>query len=213
MCTPTKDQVIQHIRQNLDMAIGWIHEHAAARPPAFRTRPVKTALCNACHAAWGACGTMSIFATQVGHHDPDYWYDPEQPYLFATIPVPEPGDPPNPDRAAHQGEWLYDVTCLRYDEPWPTQQKNLLVAEVECGGRDSHAAVLDDFGKLLVVRAELRVMVYHEAHAPIEELAGYIQQCRDSQVGDTYLLATFADNQLTYHRIDVTPSVQVQTLP
>lgn len=90
-----------------------------------------------------------------------------------------------------------------------------MVAEVEWGGGNAHAAVLEDFAKLLVARAQIRVMVYNQADVPIDELATYVRECQDSQVGDTYLIAAFAANQIFYHRIDVTApgEVVVQPLP
>lgn len=210
MCTPTKDQVIHEVRQHLDAANLWVLEHTPHNRDVFWTGPVKTALCNACHAAWGACNSMWICATGVGHRDPKKWrFDPTKRYARDRFVSIEPVVPPSQDRAAHQGEWLYDVTCFQYEEPWPTGQRMLLVAEVEWGGRNAHAAVLEDFGKLLVARAELRVMVYNQDDVPICELAGYIRQCLDSQVGDTYLIAGFAANQIFYHRIDVIAPAQV----
>ena len=142
-------------------------------------------------------------------------FDPTKRYAKDRFVSIEPTNPPNPDRAAHQGEWLYDVTCFQYEEPWPTGQRMLLVAEVEWGGKKPHAAVLEDFAKLLVARAEMRVMVYNQKHAPIDELVGYVRQCHDSQIGDTYLIAGFASNQILYHRIDVTAPGEVvdQQLP
>ena len=153
MCTPTQDQVIQKVRERLDAANQWVLQHTLHHKDTLWTGPVKTALCNACHAAWGACSPIWVCATHIGHCDPNEWsYDPTRRRLqdrFVCI------EPPNPNRAAHQGEWLYDVTCLRYEQPWPTQQKVLLVAEVEWGSNGSasqkRAAVLEDFAKLLVV--------------------------------------------------------------
>lgn len=182
MCAPTKDQVIQHICQRLDAANHWVLQQTRHDRDALWTRPVKTALCNACHAAWGACSPIWICATGVDHRD---------------------SNSPKPGRAAHQGEWLYDVTCFQYEEPWPTGQKVLLVAEVEWGGRSSpgaaRAAVLEDFAKLLVARAGIRVMVYNLDHIPIADLVDYIHQCPDSQPGDAYLFAAFADGGINYH--------------
>ena len=104
---------------------------------------------------------------------------------------------------ANQGEWLYDVTCFRYEQPWPNQQKVLLVAEVEWGHNNPRADVLEDFAKLLVARAEVRVMVYNLDHMPFDELADYIGNCGDSQPGDTYLLAAFTNGGIAYRQVVV----------
>lgn len=70
-------------------------------------------------------------------------------------------------------------------------------------GGNAHAAVLEDFAKLLVARAGMRVMVCNQDHAPIDELAEYVRLCHGSHIGDTYLIVGFAANDLVYHRIDV----------
>ena len=49
-------------------------------------------------------------------------------------------------------------------------------------------------------------MVYNRDHVSFDELANYIQQCGDTQAGDTYLLAAFgtapANPRIVYYRID-----------
>lgn len=62
---------------------------------------------------------------------------------------------PSEDR--NYGEWLYDVTWLDYDD------KHLLnvplVAEIEWG---NWSAIRDDFEKLLLARADVRLMIFRE---------------------------------------------------
>ena len=59
-------------------------------------------------------------------------------------------------KCVNQGEWLFDVAWL----DWETKDKNLksvpLVAESEWGDLDH---IRDDFQKLLVARADIRLMV------------------------------------------------------
>ena len=177
---PSGDEIVNTIRNHLDnllMRPNLIH---APRDSAF-TKPVKTALCEACVAIFP--GPLHICATGV------------------QIPP------------ANQGEWLYDVTCFRYEAPWPNRQKILLVGEVEWGDNNPRAAVLQDFAKLLVARAEVRVMVYNLDHMPFDELASYIDNCGDSQSGDTYLLAAFANGGIAYCRVDVDSQRNVQVTP
>ena len=199
MCAPTTDQIIEQVIQRLDAASHWVYQHTPHNVGSLWTRPVKTAVCNACRAAWGACDNLiSIHATDVGHYDPDQWrYDPWKRFAKNRFVIVEPG---GDGRAVDNREWLYDVTCLRYQEPWPNQQQILLVAESEYGGSED---VLEDFAKLLVARAQVRVMVYNLRSMPnVAELAGYINQCHDTQDGDTYLLAAFAAGQIIYHQIN-----------
>lgn len=87
------------------------------------------------------------------------------------------------------GEWLYDVTWLKYKGDL---LKSLsMAAECEWGTR---GAVKDDFEKLLLARAAVRVMVFdgmmHEggAEATANEICNWIGAYEDSQKGDTYLL-------------------------
>ena len=201
MCMPTKDQVIEAVRQCLNEANHWVFQNTPEpRRNVLWTRPVKTALCNACRAAWGACvNPIFIRATDVGYVDPGLWqYEPNQPLANRFVTV-EPGDP---GRAADRTEWLYDVICLQ--GTWPVHQKVLLVAESEFGGKEK---VLEDFAKLLVARAQVRVLVCDLSSMPdVAVLAGLINQCEDTQPGDTYLLAAFGDPpdipRIVYYRID-----------
>ena len=223
MRTIATDQVIKTVRQHLNDSMRWVKnqvcqhpQYQAGRDACNRcwTRATKAALCKACQAAWGECNPMQIFATQDKLTKPRAGTVCHQPPNHVHITAAQVG--PHGWNADH-GEWLYDVTCLKYENPWPTQQKVLLVAEVEWGGGDSHAAVLDDFAKILVVRAEMRVMVYHKAHVPIKELAGYIHQCGDTQPGDTYILAAFGDPpdtpRIVYYQIDAQGGRKLLPIP
>ena len=202
MCMPTTDEVVETVRQHLNGAMQWVKQQpwgphpADDAPMAVWTRAVKTALCNACRAAWGACNDPYIFATQVGHIDQDEWLIADG--QFDILQVGQPG------RAAHETEFLFDVACLRYEEPWPTGQQVLLAAESEWNM--TRQEILRDFAKLLVARAQLRVFVYNQDAVPFEDLAHYINQCGDTQAGDTYLLAAFGTAPgtppIVYYRID-----------
>ena len=101
------------------------------------------------------------------------------------------------------GEWLYDFVCLTYDDE--LYLKNIpLVAECEWGDKRK---IWDDFQKLLLVRTDIRVMVFgryafRQNEDPFEELAKYICKCDRTQAGDTYLLAAWTNDNFQYRRID-----------
>ncbi len=66
----------------------------------------------------------------------------------------------NPGRV--DGEWLYDVTCLRYGDDEYLKEVPLVV-ESEWG--DEHE-IFDDFEKLLLCRADLRLMIFNRDVQP-----------------------------------------------
>lgn len=105
------------------------------------------------------------------------------------------------DRYVEGREWLYDVACLKYadgDFSWPLNRV-YMVAECEWGRRQS---VCEDFEKLLVARADVRVMVYNGARfEDHDELQNLIQQSRLTQDGDTFLLAAWLDDGFEYRCI------------
>ena len=102
------------------------------------------------------------------------------------------------------GEWLYDVTCLSYDAGGYLKRIPL-VAESEWGSRND---VHDDFEKLMLARADVRVMVFDgrrygtSKEARFEEFAKYISECDRTETGDTYLLAAWTPGKFAYYRID-----------
>ena len=77
---------------------------------------------------------------------------------------------------AQRGEWLFDVTCLNYDGDH--FEKVLLVAE--CEWEPNAAGIFRDFRKLLVARAEIRVMVYNLRRMPFGCLEERIRRYRDN---------------------------------
>lgn len=85
-------------------------------------------------------------------------------------------------------EWLYDVTCLKFDRD-EYLKRVLLVVECEWGRKSS---IYYDFEKLLLARADVRVMIFTGSSDIIDEvfteLAAYICKCEHTLPGDTYLL-------------------------
>jgi hypothetical protein len=90
---------------------------------------------------------------------------------------------------AKWGEWLYDLTCIEYDEE--QHLKGIpLVMESEWQGK----GVNYDFQKLVVARADCRVMVLEvksdkNKEEVIQQLLQHVRKCRHSTKGDRYLFA------------------------
>ena len=92
-------------------------------------------------------------------------------------------------------EWLYDFTCLEYnDDDW---LKGIpLVAECEWGSVDD---INGDFEKLLLARADVRIMIFNGNHYRggersissdgLRAFRKYIKECEHTGPGDTYLFA------------------------
>ena len=91
------------------------------------------------------------------------------------------------------GEWLYDVVWLRGDWPGLGRRYRIacvpLVAEIEWGNSGD---VCDDFQKLLVARADVRMMIFDEHHdLAVEDLIDQINFFNGNMAGDHYLLASY----------------------
>lgn len=101
------------------------------------------------------------------------------------------------------GEWLFDVICLSYDNH-NYLRRVPLVAESEWG-RESQ--VYEDFEKLLLVRADVRAMVFDGTRSPgfrqvFATFAQYIARCERSEEGDIWLFAAWTPKRFVFHRID-----------
>lgn len=97
------------------------------------------------------------------------------------------GEVPETDR--DYGEWLYDVTWLEYDGNFVTDAP--LVAECEWGGLTD---IDDDFQKLLLTRAEVRVMIFNGHQKPctpeiVKHLARQASEFKRSGEEDAWLLS------------------------
>lgn len=111
------------------------------------------------------------------------------------------------DTGTEWGEWLYDVVwshyCPKSKQNGNSNFKNALlksipmVAECEWGDFED---IKEDFEKLLVARAAVRVMVYDGrkfkggAEAGAEQLCEWISAFEGGQEGDTYLLIAYEEN-------------------
>jgi hypothetical protein len=88
------------------------------------------------------------------------------------------------------GEWLLDGVAWQYDD---RGQLNLPFV-LESEWRRTPNELERDFQKLMVIRSELRIMVFNEALKAdagkrFEELIECVKEFRDSVSGDRYLLA------------------------
>ena len=92
-----------------------------------------------------------------------------------------------PDEYRDWGEWLYDVTWIDRWMDERTRWSVPMVAECEWGNEGD---VQDDFGKLLIARTALRVMIYGHRPEP-ERLREWVDLFEGTEVGDTYFLATY----------------------
>ena len=118
---------------------------------------------------------------------------------------------------ANHGEWLYDVCWLNYDDDGMLESMQM-VAESEWGRNIGD--IEDDFSKLLVARAALRVMVCDGRHLPggeqgistAERLREWVGAYNGNRAGDTYLLIVYEGLHSWRYRLDVNQAGEVQNL-
>ena len=93
-----------------------------------------------------------------------------------------------PDEHRDWGEWLYDLTWFDMDknESWETKGHWSVPMVAECEWKSAKWEIQQDFEKLLIARAALRVMVYDGRHLEPEKLCNWIDLFEGTRVGDTY---------------------------
>lgn len=112
------------------------------------------------------------------------------------------------------GEWLYDVTWLEYNRSGDGElTKSPLVVECEWG---DYQDIEDDFEKLLLARAGVRVMIFGGTDEPgvakniADQLAEKVKKFEASRAEDAWLLAAWEPNgdgwQFRYFTIGSGPS-------
>lgn len=89
-------------------------------------------------------------------------------------------------RRPEYGEWIYDLSIqeVKDNESW----RNVVIAECEWDGWED---IKEDFEKLVVGRAQLRVMVYDSSYATANDFIGWINRHQDNRLEDTYLLVAY----------------------
>ena len=123
---------------------------------------------------------------------------------------------PEEDLEVDGAEWLYDVTALLYDIPVENCfSRTVLVAECEWG---SQLEILNDFQRLLLARADVRVMVFDGTRNPgyqemFENFGIKIANNTQAQLGDIWLFAAWTiDEGWVFRRIDVGAFLNVQDI-
>ena len=103
-------------------------------------------------------------------------------------------------------EWLYDVTAILYNIPVENCfSRTVLVAECEW---DDEENIMIDFQKLLLARADVRVMVFDGTwHPEYQELFEIfetnIDNNQQAQLGDIWLFAAWTPEGWRFRRIDI----------
>ena len=118
---------------------------------------------------------------------------------------------------ADGAEWLYDVTALLYDIPDDDNcfSRTVLVAECEWGNEEN---IMIDFQKLLLARADVRVMVFdgtwHPGYQELFENFGInIANNTQAQLGDIWLFAAWTNDEgWVFRRIDVSSFLNVRDI-
>ena len=101
------------------------------------------------------------------------------------------------------GEWLYDVTGLQYDIPVDNCfSRTVLVAECEWGPQ---LEILNDFQKLLLARADVRVIVFDGTRNPgyqvlFDIFETNIDNNQQAEPGDLWLFAAWTPENWIFHR-------------
>ena len=85
------------------------------------------------------------------------------------------------------GEWLYDVVWLKATCNFDVCDVPL-VAEIEWGNTGE---VWDDFQKLPIARARVRVLIIDDVSGLLEKLQTFVESFALSEKGDKYLFATY----------------------
>ena len=122
-----------------------------------------------------------------------------------------------PERERDGGEWLYDVTWLEYDRRDTGELTDApLVAESEWGDLPH---IEDDFEKLLLARAGVRVMIFGGGDEPVsrkiaERLAVKVREFNGARAEDAWLLAAWEQDgdawRFRYFTIGSGPSATEQ---
>ena len=92
-------------------------------------------------------------------------------------------------------EWLYDLAWVHASDGFIVQDV-FLVAEIEWSGT---RAIQEDFQKLLLARADCRVMIFDDTDGLHEPLIAQARTFGKSRPGDRYLFASFGDEKFTVH--------------
>lgn len=99
------------------------------------------------------------------------------------------------ENKADEGEWLYDLTWLRYDG-----DDHLLEVALALECEWDSKKLNEDFQKLLQARATLRVFIFQNARDALDGIIRQIEKFAGTMPGDEYLLVCYveADNKFYF---------------
>ena len=120
------------------------------------------------------------------------------------------------EKEPYRAEWLYDMTWLKFDNRELIDVP--LVLECEWGYFAKHDEnpyqdnrVQYDFQKLLLVRADLRCIIFpaktlQDAKKYVEELIDVVERFQKCEIGDNYLFCIWLSTEKRFHFKDYTVS-------
>ena len=99
------------------------------------------------------------------------------------------------------GEWLYDVTWLKYDKDDYLRTVPLVM---ECEWSLNKVEIDHDFQKLLLARSQHRVMIFYQKteDTVLEKIKNFkkqIKKYRGTCSGDRYFFAGYSDNTYKFY--------------
>ena len=92
-------------------------------------------------------------------------------------------------------EWLYDLVWVHASDDFVVQDV-FLVAEIEWKGT---RAIQQDFQKLLLARADCRVMIFDDTADLRDQLIEQARTFGKSRPGDRYLFASYRDGRFSVY--------------
>lgn len=92
-------------------------------------------------------------------------------------------------------EWLYDLVWVQARDGFVVQDV-FLVAEIEWRGT---RAIQQDFQKLLLARADCRVMIFDDTGGVRDQLIEQARTFGKRRRGDRYLFASYQDGRFSVH--------------
>ena len=107
---------------------------------------------------------------------------------------------------ADRGEWLYDMTWIKYCGTQPIDIGLVLELEWEVGREDADRKfdkIEYDFQKLLLARADLRCMIFwsatrQSARENIERLIEQVQGFEKKVIGDNYVFCVWLQDEACF---------------
>ena len=106
-----------------------------------------------------------------------------------------------PKEKRTHGEWLYDVIWLKYHDKLDDHPISCVPLVAECEWGTTYAHIKEDFQKLLLARASVRLMIYKDptwhdrawqgAEWTARRLAAHINRFNRSRAEDAWMLAAW----------------------